>query len=182
MRRLLLRGAAALAAAVAVAGGTAAPAYAPKYILGSLAFGECAVGGTFEGDFTTVSFSSSGGALYATGAVSGRCLDGLDVVATVPPGVFTFPVTEIWADCAPDSTGLRFRPGTALVGGYLGADEKTGEAVKFDLALARSTLVELDWTLGDPVSLRGHVCAVAAMLRRRPPADLARVLNTLLLR
>ena len=178
-RQTLLR----LAVASTVVAGTvgaATPAWAPKYILGSLAYGDCVLpepGSRFGGDFTVLSFSAGRGELWVTAAVSGACVDGLDVTATVPAGVYTFPVESIATDCDAEFAGVDIRPGAATVAGEVGGDRTT-----FTLDLYPSTIVERTWMTGEPKAARGRLCAVHRMAQRRSPAQLAKALNALVLR
>jgi hypothetical protein len=186
LRRLTTRAATVAAVVAATVGGVAAPAWAPKYILGSSAFGRCVLPGgsepLFQGGFTVLSFSASGGRLYATAAVSGACLDGLAVAAVVPPATYTFPVEALTADCAVESAVVEVRPGAATVDGVLGAVAEGGAKVSFGLDLYPSTVVDRIWMAGDPMSERARLCAVAKMTAHRSPAGAATALNALLLR
>jgi len=186
MPRSVLSRAAVLAAGVAAPLVLLAPAaWAPKYILGASAYGTCAVpgheGALFQGTFTVTGFSSSGGSLWATGSIVGSCYDGTDVVATVLGTKNAFPVESVTAMCTRTQAHVDIRPGAAEVDGVLGASVKDGEPVTFNLDLAPSTVVERSWDAGDPRETYGRLCAVAANVAHRDPADLATVLNALVL-
>jgi hypothetical protein len=171
-----------LASAVPVAV-SASPAWAPKYILGATAFGTCDLrdGASFQGSFTVSGFSSSGGQLYATGAVAGSCDSGGDVVATVPSTVTTFAVASVTATCSAVGANVEIRPGAGTVKGLLGDTPKDAEPVVFGLDLAPSTVVERSWVPGDPRATYGRLCAVTANVAHRDAASLATVLNALVL-
>jgi hypothetical protein len=178
------------AAAVVVTAGLAAvspgaPAWGPKYILGASAFGTCALPdgpAAFQGDFRITSFGVTSGGLVANAFVVGSCAGpGVETAATVRGPAVVYPIVSVVATCDPAHAVAQFRPGTATVGGFLGADEKTGEAVRFPLNLAPSTVVERMWSPGDPASLRAQVCAVARLLPHAPPQALANVLNSLVI-
>lgn len=175
----------ALAAALAV-GTLAAPAWAPKYILGAFAFGTCDVPGQdasrFEGSLTALSFSSSDGTLYVTGPVVGTCYGTAgNTVATVPSFVATFAVVSLTTACTPTDAVVEVRPGAALVGGFLGDDAKTGEPVKLTLDLTNGTVLDKTWAPSDPMPVKARLCAVDAVAAHRPDASLASLLNRLVL-
>lgn len=176
LRKTLAHAAVACAVATGVVAGAAAPAWAPKYILGALAFGDCEVAGEplFNGDFTIESFGAKDGQLLATAMVNGSCVDGLDVVGSVPPGVYTFPIT-VTTECVTESAVIEIRPGATTVAGAVG-DEK----VDFTLDLSR-TVVDVIWMEGDPESERAKICAVARASGRTATQQ-ARLLNALFLR
>ena len=183
MRHALTRVAVSAAVVLGTVAGVAAPAWAPKYILGSFAFGDCLLDETvsFSGDFTVLSFGARDNEVYASASVTGSCVKGLDVVATVPPGVYEFPV-GLSTECVHTSAVLEIRPRAALVGGILGADPKSGEPRKFVLDL-RSTVVDRIWMESDPEQERARLCAIDRAVRRGASAtQLARLLNELTLR
>lgn len=183
-RTALVRLAVGAAVVAGTLGGVAAPAWAPKYILGSFAFGECELAepASFDGDFTVLSFHASGGQLYATASLTGTCVDGVEVVATVPPGVYEFPVA-LTTVCEPADAVLEIRPGAALVGGILGPDPKTGEPEKVVVDLSRGTVVDRIWMTGDPRSEGARLCAVdRAVDRGASASQVATLLNQLVLR
>jgi hypothetical protein len=95
--------------------------------------------------------------------------------------VATFPVESVASTCTSTHAHVEFRPGAATVGGILGDNARDGEAVKFTLDLAPSTVVEQNWFAGDPRATYGRLCAVDANLTHRDPARLANVLNALVL-
>ena len=177
LRRLTTRAAVVAAVLAGTVAGVAAPAWAPKYILASSAFGRCGLHAgsqtLFQGEFTVLSFSASGGRLYATAGVGGACIEGLDVVAVVPPATYTFPVVAVTTDCATESAVVEVRPGAATVEGTAGS---------FTLDLYPSTVVDRIWMTGDPASERAGLCAVAKVAAHGPAAALARALNALVLR
>lgn len=175
-RQALARSAVACAVVAGVVAGAAAPAWAPKYILGASAYGDCEVAGEplFNGDFTVESFGAKDGQLLATALVSGVCVDGLDVVGSVPPGVYTFPIT-VTTECVPSSAVIEIRPGAATVAGDVG-----GEKTEFTLDLSR-TVADVIWMEGDPESERAKICALARASRRTATQQ-ARLLNALVLR
>jgi hypothetical protein len=176
-----------LSVGVLVAGAVlslAAPAWAPKYILGASAFGECGGGGVvdsrFQGSFTVRSFAVSGGALVADAFVVGSCAAGLDTTAVVPRAAYTFPVT-VTTFCDGDDVGYEVRPGAATVGAVLGASEKDGTAVKLGLDLAPSTVVDRRWSSDESRSVRARLCALDTIAAHRPASALAQALNALAL-
>lgn len=176
LRKTLSRAAVACAVVLGTVGGAATPASAPKYILGALAFGDCEVAGEplFNGDFTVESFGAKDGQLLATAMVNGSCVEGLDVVGSVPPGVYTFPITVV-TECVPSSAVIEIRPGATTVAGEVG-----GEKADFTLDLSR-TVADVIWMEGDPESERAKICAVARASGRTAPQQ-ARLLNALILR
>ena len=182
-RRALARLAVAGTVMAGVVGGVAAPAWAPKYILASFAFGECLLDdgttGHLTGDFTVESFQNADGKLQVNGMLTGACIDAGTRVATIDPGVYTFAVVDVRAECRDDFAGLDLRPGAGRVGGVLG---EKGDAVKMTVDLYPSTVVERDWRPGDAMSVRGRLCALARMVAQRDPAELAGILNQLVLR
>jgi hypothetical protein len=175
-----------LAAVVAAAAATAVaapPAWAPKYILGSNAYGDCVLEAStaqFQGEATILGFSSSGGELLATLLVRGVCVDGTTVVATVPEASYVFPVA-VSASCALDGAAVEVRPGEAAVRGLVGPDVRDAVSATFIVDLSRGTVVDQIWLPNDPVALRARLCAVARLTAHRPAASLATVLNALLL-
>jgi hypothetical protein len=182
-RTALARVATSAAVVLGVVVGVAAPAWAPKYILGSFAFGECVleerVG--FSGDFTIESFFASGNEVWANATVTGSCVQGFDVLATVPPGVYAFPVA-VSGECVDSSAVLEVRPRAALVGAVLGPDPKEGERAKITLDLA-STVVDRIWMDGDPPRERARLCVVLHAIERGASATrAAKLLNELALR
>jgi hypothetical protein len=182
VRRSVSRVLLCAAVAAGTVGGVASPAWAPKYIFGSLAFGGCGLPddtATFSGDFTVLGFSSDKGQLLVTASVTGSCLQGLTVMATAPTGVYTFPVVSLVTECVAESAVVEIRPGAATVGGVLG---DKSDNVKFVLDLYPSTVIDRIWMEGDPESERGRLCALDRMLDRHPAADLATELNQLVLR
>lgn len=183
LRTTLARLAVACAVVVGTVAGVASPAWAPKYILGSFAFGDCLVDGdsaetSLSGDFEVTSFSSAGGTLYVNGTLTGACLDGLDQRATITPDVYSFPVVDLTVECNDEFAGLDLRPGAARVGGE-GLDKVP---VKMTVDLYPSTIVERTWMPGEPMSVRGRLCALSRMSLRRDAASLATVLDQLVLR
>ena len=182
--RVIARLAVAGSIVAGVVGGVASPAWAPKYILGSFAFGQCEiddVGETsFAGDFTVTSFEDVGGTLYVVGSLSGTCIDGLDHVAAVAPGVYRFPVVDFTVECNDEFAGIDLRPGAERVGGTLTDDKDT--AVRITLDLYPSTIVERTWMPGEERSVRGRLCALFRMSQHRTPAELAGQLNQLVMR
>ena len=155
----------------------AAPAWAPKYILGASAFGTCELDpdARFQGSATVQQFYADRGQLWAVLRVVGSCGDNL---VEVPSDLFAFPI-DATASCGQTSATVQFRPGAGTVGGI--PVDKSG-AVKFTLDLAPSTVIELTWAASDPKELRGRICAIAANLGHRSAADTADVLNQLVLR
>ncbi len=172
-----------LAVASAVVAGTvsvATPAWAPKYILGASAYGACGLaepGSRFSGDFTVLRFHAAQGRVWATAAVTGTCVDGLDVTATVPAAVYTVPVVEVTTECTAESAIVEIRPGATTVAGDVG-----GVKSAFQLDLYPSTVIDRIWMPGDPPRDRARLCAVHRTARRGSPAQVARALNELLLR
>lgn len=168
-------------AAVAVPLLPAAPAWAPKYILGSAAYGDClrregAEVERFEGNLEVLSFSRSGSSLLVTGLLTGFCsTDAGTVTATLPETVATFAVASVDAFCVYPDIGVHVRPATQVSG----TDAKTGEPAPFLVDLSRGTVIERSWTDGDPKALRGILCALDRIADRRPLAMLAPVLDTL---
>jgi hypothetical protein len=185
MRTFLLTRTSTVAATAAAVLAVAAPAWAPKYILGASAHGDCVVdGGTtaFQGDFRITSFGVAGDTLVANAIVVGTCTDtAAEVAYTVPGAGYTFPVLSVTGACNESEAVVQVRPGSALVGAFAGTDEKTGEKVKLTLDLARGTLAERSWTTGDPAAVRGKLCAVARLVEHAPVPRLANALNTLVL-
>lgn len=159
----------------------ASPAWAPKYILGAAAYGDCLRRSTdverFEGLFEPTSFDRSGSSLLVTGVLSGVCLTDAtaEIVATLPPTVATFPVVSVDAFCDYPDVGVHVRPGSQMSG----HDVKTGDPAEFLVDLTRGTTIEQSWTDGDPVALRGKLCALDRIADRRPLEMLAPVLDTL---
>ena len=180
LRTVVSRAALALAVVGGTVVGAASPAWAPKYILGASAFGECGIPGPpgFTGDFTVESFYARGDQLYAFAAVSGVCIDGLDVVGRVPGGVYPFPVAAT-AECVDGSAVLEVRPGAAAVEGTLG---EVKDLTTFTLDLSRGTVVDRIWMTGDPPAERARLCAVERALGTRSATQVARLLNQLTLR
>ena len=179
MRTLLTR-AATVAAATATALSVTAPAWAPKYILGATALGDCVLDGattSFLGDFTITSFGVLDSALVVNGTVAGSCGAGQ---YTVPAAPYVFPVESVSGSCNESEATVAVRPGAALVGAFTGTDEKTGERVKLTLDLDR-TVAERSWVTGDPAALRGKLCAAGRLAEHAPAERLATALNTLVL-
>jgi len=183
-RRNLARLAVASSLVAGVVGGVASPAWAPKYILGSFAFGTCVVDGDFtelhlSGDFTVTSFADADGELVVNGSLTGACFDGTDQRATITPDVYSFPVIDFKAECNAEFAGLDIRPGAARVGG---ADAVTRDPVKMTVDLYPSTIVERTWMPGESMSVRGRLCALAKLADQKDAPDLAALLNQLVLR
>jgi len=156
----------------------AAPGWAPKYIFGTSAIGTCdlATAPRFQGSVTAQAFFAQDGQLYAWLLTVGTCGGGsLDVV--VPQERYAFPVT-VSAECGRTAATVQIRPGAATVGG-VPADK--GDAVKLTLDLAPATVVERQWTVTEPRSVYGALCAVDAVISHRDVSDVANVLNRLLL-
>lgn len=176
LRQTLSRTAVACAVVLGTVGVAGAPAWAPKYIFGALAFGNCEVAGEplFNGDFTIESFRARNDQLLATAMVSGACVDGLDVVGSVPPGVYTFPIS-VTTECVTTSAVIEIRPGATTVAGDVG-----GEKTEFTLDLAR-TVADVIWMEGDAESERAKICAVSRASGRTATQQ-ARLLNALVLR
>ena len=157
------------------------PAWAPKYILGAAAYGDCLRHSgeveRFEGQFEPTSFDRSGSTLLMTGVLSGVCLtdDTAEIVARLPETVATFPVVSVDAFCVFPDIGVHVRPGSQL-SGY---DAKTGEPAEFLVDLTRGTTVESSWTDGDPMALRGRLCALDRLADRAPLPALAAFLDGL---
>ncbi len=185
LRRIGLRVASVAVASAVPVVTLALPAWAPRYILGASAFGDCRVDGLadsrFQGAFTVLSFSVADGQLQVTGNVGGTCADGAGIVVTVPAEPFTFPVLSTTASCDPNGATVQFVPGATTVGGVLGDDTKDGEAVKFTLDLSRATILERTWSPGDPRAVHARLCALDRILDHREPADLLPLLDNLLL-
>lgn len=182
MRRALTRVAASAAVVLGTVAGVAAPAWAPKYIFTSSAYGDCLLRDrvSFVGDFTVESFSARDGELYVNASVMGSCVSGFDVVATVNPGVYAFPAALV-TECVDTSAVLEVRPRAAAVAGVLG-DPKTGEPAEFVLDLG-STVADRIWMEGDAEQERARLCAIDRAFRRGATAtQLARLLNELTLR
>lgn len=180
MHRLLARSAAVVASTALAVCAAGSPAWAPKYIFGSLAYGDCLRGGSeperFEGTLTVTSFSRSASSLLATGLLSGACLtDAGAVTAVLPEHVATFVVGSVEAFCTDPDVGVMVRPGVQVSG----RDAKTGAPAPFLVDLSRGTVVERSWTPGDPMSERGKICALDRIADRRPLPALAPVLNGL---
>lgn len=178
MRRLLARSAVLVSAAVLPVA-LAAPAWAPKYILGSSAYGDCLRHAgeveRFEGTLVPTSFSRSGSTLLVSGVLSGFCsTDDAVMVASLPETAATFPVVSVDAFCDGPDVGVMIRPGVQLSG----TDLKTGEPAEFLVDLTRGTVIETSWTLGDPKALRGKLCALDRIADRVPLATLAPILDT----
>lgn len=174
----LVRGVAVLLASVAGACALASPAWAPKYILGSAAYGDCVDRASevsrFEGTYEVRSFARSGSTLTVTGLLEGRCAtDDGAIVGTVDEAVATFVVNAVETFCADPDVGVFVRPGVMLAG----HDVKTGDALPFGVDLSRGTVLERTWTDGDPASLRGQLCALDRIAHRRPLWSLAPVLE-----
>lgn len=183
-RRALARLAVASSLVAGVVGGVASPAWAPKYILGSFALGTCLVDGEttethLSGDLTVVSFADADGTLVVHGTLTGACFDGLDQRARITPDVYTFPVVDLTAACDAEFAGVDIRPGAGRVGA---TDVATRDPVKMTVDLYPSTIVERTWMPGEPMSVRGRLCAIARLADQRDAADLAAVLNQLVLR
>jgi hypothetical protein len=180
VRTNLLTRAATVAATAGALVSLAAPAWAPKYILGASAHGDCVLDGattTFLGDFTVTSFGAVDGALMANGTLAGTCGAG---AYTVPFATYAFPVESVTGVCNDADAVVQVRPGSALVGAFTGTDEKTGERVKLTVDL-NSTVAERSWVTGDPAAVRGRLCAVARLTAHAPVARLATALNALVL-
>jgi len=180
MHRLYTRAATVAATAALAVAAAASPAWAPKYIFGSFAYGDCLRGAAtperFEGTLTVTSFARSGSSLLVTGLLSGTCFtDAGSVTALLPETVGTFVVGSVEAFCTDPDVGVMIRPGVQ-VSGY---DLKTGHPAPFLVDLSRGTVVERSWTLGDPLSVRGKICALDRIADRRPLPALAPVLNVL---
>lgn len=179
VKRLLARSVAVALAAVPLL--PAAPAWAPKYILGSAAYGDCLRPAAteverFEGLYEPTSFSRSGSSLLVTGLLNGVCTTDAGVVtAVLPETVATFPVTSVDAFCAYPDIGVHVRPGVQVSG----ADPKTGQAAPFLVDLSRGTVIERSWTDGDPAALRGRLCALDRLAGLAPLPALAAYLDGL---
>jgi hypothetical protein len=179
---VLRRIATIVAAAGLTLGLAAPPAFAPKYILGASAFGDCATTppSRFQGSFTVTSFGSARGRLLANATLVGTCAAGLTTVATVPVAPYVFPVVSVAGSCDATHAVVQVRPGAAVVGGFLGEDAKTGAAVRFPVTLS-STVAERSWTVDEPRSVRARICAMAIAARYLPLPHLAPLLNALVL-
>lgn len=183
LRRTLARLAVACSVVAGTVAGVASPAWAPKYILGSFAFGDCLVDGdasetSLSGDFAVESFTNVDGTLYVNGLLTGSCFDGLDQRATIAPGVYSFPVVEMRIECNDEFAGIDVRPGAARVGG----EDAAKDPVKITVDLYPSTIVERTWMPGEARSVRGRLCALSRMSPHRDAAALAVVLDQLVLR
>lgn len=178
LRMVVSKAAVASVVVVGVVSGVATPAYAPKYIFGSFAYGDCDLasveGARFEGEFTILGFSADKGQLLVTAMVSGVCKSGAFTIAATPiPDVYTFPVDSLHAHCEPDSALLQVRPGATTV--------VTREGEKFTLDLSVSTVAERWWDAGEPAYVRAHLCAIDRLIDRQPYDRLAPVLDQLVL-